>query len=217
VCSAALISDASGRVRDLVGTLHGDIIELDVGNSDCAYGFETVAAITSSTVRTATCGGATFPTTGNGLAGVPVTLVTAAGVFDYNTIASNTSTVLTFTRPMSAAPTGTVLVGSIHAILESGRFGNRDPAHLKTFPFLRMFFEVGSGGYAYVSASGDQDDVAVVDAAGVDLTATDGEAEVMPSVEGRYLKLRVDVLAPGVSVRLLPMRIDVMSGEAAGV
>lgn len=217
VCSAAVVADGTSLKRTLVGTLHGDIIELDVGESDCAYGFEPVAAITSSTVRTATCSGASFPTSGSALAGLPVMFVDASGNFTYNTIGSNTGTVLTFTRPMAAAPTGTLIVGGIHAILESGRFALGDPAHLKGMPFVRLFFETGADGTLYLSVAGDQDDPAVVDAAGYDLSSSDGEAEACPMVEGRWLKFRLDVFEPGTSVRLLAPRIETAGGGASSV
>jgi len=208
VTAAHTVSDRTGALRTVVGTVHGDLIELDVGTSDCGYGAEPVGTITASTTRTVTCGAASFLTSGNAWKGAPVVFVDASGNFTYNTIAENTGTVLTFTRPMATAPTGKVIVGGIHAILESGRFHAGDPAHIKGLPFIRLIYSVGDDGQVYVSVAGDQDDAAVVDAAGVDLTGADGEAEIMPLVEGRFLKIRLDVVEPGTEVRLLTMRLE---------
>lgn len=218
VTSARTFADRTGTLRSVVGTLHGDFVELDVGTSDGCYATEPVGTITSSTLRTVTCSAASFPTSGNGLAGLGVVLVdTTTGAFTYNTIASNTSTTLTFTRFMDAAPTGKVIVGGIHAILESGRFHGGDPGHWKGMPNVRLIYSVDEDGQVYLSVAGDQDDPAVVDAAGLDLMGADGEAECLPLVEGRFLKIRLDAVEPGCEVRLLALRPEFAGGTLADV
>ena len=215
VTAAATIPDRSGRTRTVVGTLQGDLIELDVSNSDGAYGFEPVAAITSSTRTTVTCSGASFPTSGDGLKGLPVTLVDSSGNVTYNTVASNTGTVLTLQRIVATAPTGTVIVGAIHGIIESGRFHLGDPGRDKVFPLAKVAFSPDSDGVFYLSVAANQDDVAVVDAAGGDLTLADGEEQFWPRVRGKLLKWRLDVLEPGCDPAFIAIRHDVVK-KAAG-
>lgn len=208
------VGDPAGNLRTLVGDIQGTIWEIDISNSDGAYGFEPVNAITSSTVRTVTCSGASFPTSGNALKGVPVVFVDSSGNFTYNTIASNTGTVLTLAR-IQTAPTGTCIVGGIHAIMETGRFHLGDPARDKVLGFARVAFSPDTDGQFWFSYASNQGTAAVAGATtDGDLTLTDGEEQFWIRERGRLLRWRIDVVEPGCDPAFLGVLLDVTRREA---
>jgi hypothetical protein len=142
---------------------------------------------------------------------VPVVLVDASGNFTYNTIASNTGTVLTFARLMATAPTGTLIVGGIHMRLTTGKFTMGQADTEKALAHLRVCFSPISSGQAWVSCAGDQDDPAVTSGGEIDLSKTDGEELVSPLVRGKMLQMQLDVVTPGIAPAFTVMRPDIRS------
>lgn len=90
---------------------------------DGGYGFEPVQTAASGTVRSATVSGTPFPTSGDGLNGIPCLVVRAAGTVERTKIVSNTSSVLTFDRDLASAVTSSdqVVVGGFLMDIETGR------------------------------------------------------------------------------------------------
>ena len=217
VTYVATLAMRTGALQTFAGDVQGNLWELDVGSSDGAHqasgasAWGAVQAITSSTRDTATCSGAAFPTAGDGLKGVPVTFVDASGNFTYNTILSNTATVLTFVRYMATAPTGTVVVGGIHMRMTTGKFTMGQADIDKAMAHLRVCFSPIASGQAWVSCSGDQSDPAVTSGGEIDLSKTDGEEIVSPMVVGKMLQIQVDVIAPGIEPAFTVMRPDLRS------
>jgi hypothetical protein len=217
VTYAATLAMKDGTLWTVCGDIQGNLWQMDVGESDGAYqevgasAWGAVNAITSSTRGSATCSGASFPTAGHGLKGVPVVLVDASGNFTYNTIASNTGTVLTFARLMATAPTGTLIVGGIHMRLTTGKFTMGQADTEKALAHLRVCFSPISSGQAWVSCAGDQDDPAVTSGGEIDLSKTDGEELVSPLVRGKMLQMQLDVVTPGIAPAFTVMRPDIRS------
>lgn len=213
----ATLPDPSGSLHTIAGDLQGDPWELDISNSDGAYGFEPKNAITASTRLTVTCGGAAFPTTGDALKGIPVTFVDASGNFTYNTIASNTATVLTLARIESTAPTGTAYVGAIHGIIETGRFAWGDPSRAKVLAYARVAFSPQDDGQFFFSFTFNQGDATVGSDADGDLALTDGEEQFWVRQNGKLLRWRIDVLEPGCDPAFLGVMLDVPRRQALAV
>lgn len=215
VTECVSLADPNGAYQTIAGDAQGGLWQLDVGNSDGAFGFEPVNAITSSTRLTVTCSGAAFPTTGDTLKGVPVVFIDATGGFTYNTVASNTATVLTLARIEATAPTGTVVVGGIHGIIETGRFHLGDPARDKVMAFARVAFSPDSDGQFWFSYAANQADAAVASATtSGDLTLTDGEEQFWMRQRGRLLRWRIDVVEPGCDPAFLGVLLDLPRKEA---
>lgn len=118
----------------------------DITPGDGAFGFQSSQAITGSTTRTVTVGGTPFPTAGQGLAGCPAYILDSSGNFTRTVIASNTDNDLTFVDYLSAAPSGTVVVGGILRVIESGWFDTGDPATWKILEAVRTVADT-SGSY----------------------------------------------------------------------
>ena len=203
------LADPSGGLHTIAGDLQGDGWELDIGTSDGGFGFEQKNAITSSTRLTVTCSGAAFPTTGDGLKGVPVTFIDASGNFTYNTIASNTATVLTLARIEATAPTGTAYPGAIHAIIETGRFAWSDPARAKVLAYARVAFSPQDDGQFFFSFTFNQGDSTVGSDPDGDFTGTDNEDQFWIRQRGNLLRWRLDVLEPGCEPAFLGVFLDV--------
>jgi hypothetical protein len=73
----------------------GRVYELFSGEVDGVPSGTTESAITAATAGTITAGAAAFYTTGSGLAGMPVLVVSPSGACQWVRIQSNTATVLT--------------------------------------------------------------------------------------------------------------------------
>ncbi|MCP5065895.1 MAG: hypothetical protein GY946_04950 [bacterium] len=123
----SVLDEGGERVR-LAGDSFGFLWQTELSaatNSDGAFGFEPVQTLTSgATVRSGSSAGTPFPTTGDGLDGVPFLWVSADGALEWNRIISNTSAVLTFAWDLSAAPDDQdqVVVGGLYATAMSGRY-----------------------------------------------------------------------------------------------
>jgi hypothetical protein len=119
ITASCLGQDSSGEVRAWVGDENGNLWALS--------GVRQVegAAITGQLTGTATAGGAstltdagaTFQTTNNGLAGVPVRILSGTGIGQERIIQSNTGTQLTVSSAWSTQPdaTSVYLIGYIES------------------------------------------------------------------------------------------------------
>lgn len=115
----------TGDFVTVVGTAFGEVIQLDVGTSDGAYGFDPVAAYSSysAATKTVTLTTTPLPTSGDGLKGVAVLKVDATGGVEWGYISTNTSGTFATVTPFTTAPTtGDVFIfGGIEWRLESSR------------------------------------------------------------------------------------------------
>lgn len=209
------VPGTDGALRTLAGDIYGDVWELDVGNCDGAFGFEPKATLTAATKVLLTASAASFPTTGDGLAGVPAILVrVTTGAMEHFVIASNTGTALTPVRPFTAAPAigDVVMVGGIHMGYETGRphFGVHG-VH-KQVGWVKTFFVADSDGQAWVSSAAEHDDPTLD--ASIDLTLEDGEELSWSFKHGRFWKYRFDCIEPGCDPVLLGLGVEVNVPDA---
>lgn len=162
----------------LVGDFGGHIWQIDLPeatNCDGAFGFEPVQTLSAATVNTLTVASSVFPTSGEGLAGVPATVVYAAGTIAQTKVASNTGTVLTLESDLATAPAADdqVIVGCVPAIWRSGRFtpSNRwDRAKMIGVQITHQKDSDGEFHYAYAS---DEDSALKVVPTGEDVRKGD--------------------------------------------
>jgi hypothetical protein len=200
VTYVASVVDGAGVQRTLAGDIHGQLWELDTGESDGAYGFEPVQEVQAGSTRaTFSVSGTPLPTSGDGLAGVPVLLVDSAGDVVRCRVASNTSSVVTLTTYLTTAPSaGTkAIFGGIHREVASGRFTYEDPALVKILEAVKVTFAREAAGTFWVSWLVDNGSFAVVSAAGGSGSASDGEEHFWVRARGRRLGLRLDSFTPG--------------------
>ena len=99
--SLATYTTPLGALGTYMGDYWGRVYELGSGDRDGVPGASSGAAavgpiaVTSATTGTVTASGASFYTTGSGLAGMSCAVVSPSGTWQWRRIASNTGTVLT--------------------------------------------------------------------------------------------------------------------------
>lgn len=207
--------DDAGTSRVLAGDIQGNVWELDVSNSDGAYGFEPHQVVASGTSSTATSASTPFPT---GIEGCPVTLVrVATGEIEQNTIASRTSAALTFTRYTTALAAGDyVCVGAIPMFVKSGKGHHGSPSAQKSMFMVDVAFSTDGDGTYYMAFAADQDDVTVTSSSiQGDLTLTSGKDRFFASVFGRSLQWAFLCFEPGCDPTLLDVELGIE--QMAGV
>lgn len=119
--SIATFTAIGGSVGTYLGDYWGRVYELNSGEREGvpAGASTTAAAVTSATPSTVTVSGAAFYTTGAGLAGLPVAVLSPAGAWQWRRIESNTADTLTLDitndAPWTTTPAAgwTVVVGGI--------------------------------------------------------------------------------------------------------
>lgn len=158
-------TDTVGRTRFRVqkrGALHKMRLACFV-QGDGAFGFEGVQAVSSATARTITVGSSVFPTTGSGLAGVPVWVVRDTGSTELRKIVSNSATVLTLDRDLDYTPDSSdqIVVGGIFMDLQTGRWDLGETRRPKSWMDLWVNHTPGEAkftGYTLaMRASGEED------------------------------------------------------------
>lgn len=212
------VNDDAGAAHVMAGDIQGNLWELDVSNVDGAFDFEPNQAATAGTADTATFSGTPLPTSGDGLKGVPCTLVrVAAGTFEQTTVASNTSSVVTFARFTTPLAAGDyVCFGAIPQILQSGKDTLGDPAKQKSMFMASVIFSPDVDGTFYAAFSADQDDPTVASAAiQGDLTQTSGRELFLPGVYGRSVQFMLVCLEPGCDPTFFDIERSIE--QAAGV
>lgn len=93
LCTVTLSDNTIGL---FLGDYWGRVFQFFSGDVDgVPSGTDHTKPITAATSSTVTCGAATFATSGNGLAGLPVGILSPSGAWQIRRIQSNTATVLT--------------------------------------------------------------------------------------------------------------------------
>ncbi|MCP5015053.1 MAG: hypothetical protein GY938_07175, partial [Ketobacter sp.] len=156
--------DADGNNVCLVGDMMGNLWHADhtdATNSDGAFGFEPVQAVGSSSTTSSLdlASGTPYPTSGEGLAGVPVTIGYADGSLAHAIIESNTSSVLTLRALLTTAPSSgeRSSAGCIPSIWKSGRFHAGDKWDASTIRSIQIGHQKDSDGEFHFAYADDED------------------------------------------------------------
>jgi len=195
---AKTVNDKDGNLRTLAGDIYGHVWELDVSNTDGAYGFEPVQTVTSPTTVGFSVTGTPLPAS-SALKGSKVWFMDGDGDFTHATVATNTTSAVVFTTRLASAPAAgmPVVFGGIHQRIESGWFSYDEKNLRKIFEAIRVAFAYKSEGQYWVSVATNQETVAVLDPDGGSLTTLDGEEIHWVRMEGKRLKIRIDTIGPG--------------------
>jgi hypothetical protein len=151
--SFAQFTDTNGDLGLYMGDHWGRVYQMFDGAHDGPPSGTTEETITGATVSTITASGATFYTTGGGLAGMPIAVKSPAGIWQWVRAASNTGTVITLDTTngpeLSPVPSGDgweVIVGGIRWFWNTSFLDFKVPTHAKQSRFL------------FVAASSSADD-----------------------------------------------------------
>lgn len=220
VMAAGTVIGPDGKPATLLGDPFGNVFQVGLGSYDTVpdmSGIEPVVTLTAGTVRTATQGGTTWPTTNTGLAGVPALIVYANGTAAATKIASNTSSVLTFTHDLDTAPANgdQVVVGGIWTRWRSGKFALEEDWSAKVMRDLVVSHSPEADGQYHVAVSSDQSDPAIPTtgySAG-DLTDTTGRRRFRPQTRGQLHQIEYNLLEPGTTGHIRGHQIAVQVGS----
>ncbi|MGE0590921.1 MAG: hypothetical protein AB7G23_03075 [Vicinamibacterales bacterium] len=153
--SLATFTDATGATGLYCGDYWGRVYELFSGTVDGPPSGDTEATITAATSGTVTCSGASFYTTGSGLAGMPAAVVGPAGAWQWVRVQSNTGTVLTLDTTdgpeLGPVPSGSgwmVIVGGIEWYGWFGRWDFQTPDRRKRGGWVFLQGEASSTAHA---------------------------------------------------------------------
>lgn len=115
--------EIDGRIETLYGGYFDQTLLSNAGNTD-GVAAEVAATVTSSTTTVITCSAASFATSGQGLKGSPVAVISGTGKYQISTVTSNTGTALTVSPALTTEPVAgdVVLVGGIIYRWKSGVF-----------------------------------------------------------------------------------------------
>jgi len=195
---AKTVTDKDGNLRTLAGDIYGHVWELDVSNTDGAYGFEPVQTITSPTKTGISVTGTPLPAS-SALKGVPVWMMDGDGDFTRATVSTNTTSAVVFTTRLATTPSAGMpcVFGGIHQRIESGWFSYDEKNLRKIFEAIRVAFAYKAEGQYWVSVATNQGTVTVLDPDGGDLMTLDGEEHHWEREEGKRLKIRIDTIGPG--------------------
>ena len=223
ITASGVVTGTDGEDVVVLGTVTGELFQADVSNSDGAFGFEPKTTATAATTTTWTDSGASFPTSGDGLAGVPFWAKQAAGEFVRATIQSNTETKLTFTKHLDAAFTigDEGYVGAIPLHFRTGKFDLGVGEEDHTISNLTHIFSPDTDGTAFVATGADQDALTIptFGSASLDLTLADGEDLTQMNETGKSHQFETYCLEPGCDPQFLGLGMLVQArGKArAGV
>ena len=159
VTAAWRLEEPDGSAATFTGDIQGCIFQQGLSTSDGAYGFEQVQTVSSSTVRSATVASTPFPTSSDGLNGVPVWAVASDGTFSRSCVASNTSSALTYRRFQTAQTATTqMVVGGILMWVQTGRFDFGDRMNKKIVPGYTVAHSPESDGQYFFFYAYEQED-----------------------------------------------------------
>lgn len=214
VTAAVTLPGPGGSFVTVTGCEDGTLWQIDAGDIDGAFGFEPKATVTGYTAstRTITASGASFPTSGDGLKGVPVVMLPDTGPpYEMGVVASNTGTTLVLASPPDTAPAADdfVLVGAIPLDVQT-TFDYEQPELLKSVEAVTLAHKVESAATeVWCGACADNDVPAVFvprsgsTADSALMTATDGQKHFwLYTARGRKLSLRFLSFVRGTPVRL---------------
>ena len=199
VTALARVVDGGGESHILTGSVHGNICELNVGESDGAYGFEPVQAVDGSCTSLSLTGLAGLPTSGDGLSGLPVYMIDASGNFTRTTVATNTATAIVPTSFITPpANTTQIVIGAILFDMMTGRWHGGDLRDQKTIPTLTVGFSPQTRGQMWVASAVDQGTpgLSVSRDDEIDMTDSTGRSVVHLGQHGYLHKQRIVALAP---------------------
>lgn len=220
--AAAAVTLPDGSQEIVLGDGLGCVWHADIGSVDGAFGFEPRQVVQSgATARTFSVSGTPLPTSGAGLRGVPVLLITSAGDFTLAKVASNTSSAVTLWGDLTAAPaSGTVAIfGAIDLYPLTGRFSLGITDEEKTIPDLSIVHSPGASGRYFVVAAADQDDLAVPafgDTYGL-LTDADAHAQHAICLSGRLHQFGLHAFGPGDDPAFLRFELTVYARSRVSV
>lgn len=229
VTAAATVPGPDGQPVTLVGDAEGQVWQLDTGYSDGAYGFEPRQVLSSYTAstRTLTFSGTPLPTSGDGLKGVPVCVVSAtAGTFERARVVSNTSSTAVLSAQLTTTPSASdyVVFGGIPLDIQTAQFDNEQPELYKWLEGLTLAHETESAATEVWCAAGADDaeptcfkpDGSTVDYA--DASESDGEKHYgLYSPRGRALSVRLFAFVRGYALRLRGMVLSIRTPDEAEV
>lgn len=222
VTYAETVFPPDGVRRMIVGTAAGDVLEYGIQTTDGCYGVEPVQTVGSATTSTIVLSGTpALTTSGDGLKGVQVLVVSSTGEVRHNIVAGNTSDTLTLGLTWTAPTAGDkVILGGIHLRLKTGKFHLDQPMVPKVLRWIEVATGVDSDGVYYVSAAGDQDDPSITSNTlddGTtpvygDLTRTDdgrstGKETFNIEMMGNLLQVGLDCFEPGCDPSILGIRM----------
>ncbi len=147
---------SSGQVKLFVGDYWGRVYQYFTDLIEGVPGGTITAAVTSATTGSVTCAAAAFYTTGDGLTGMPVAVVSHTGDWQFRTIASNTGTAITIDTtngsPWSRVPDAsyTVVVGGIDWFWSTALLNAGKPLHRKVGHYVYAEFKASGPGDATI-------------------------------------------------------------------
>jgi hypothetical protein len=156
IASLAQYTDAQGALRVYAGDYWGRLFALfDATRDGVPAGASTVTGtVTSATSSTLVDTAATFYTTGDGLAGLPVAVRSPAGGWQWRRIASNTADTLTLEtttdNPWTTTPAAgwTYIIGGIEWYWTTPWLDFGEPTRIKRLSWLFAQLKPASGSHA---------------------------------------------------------------------
>ena len=215
---------AHGQVRDsngvplcIAGDSLGNIIQIDVGDSDGAYGFDPVTTVTaSSTTRLVEVGTGTL--SGMDVAGAPAIWLAADGTLTFFQIASHDDDSVVPVEDLASAPAADdqVIIGGIHMWLKSGRFTLQEERRWKGIAYAITTHSPVASGEVYPAFSYDQGTPDVPDRGYtvIDLTNVEGRTRLEWAERGLFHQFELQALTPGNTPAILAIELGVVvSGD----
>ncbi len=211
--TAAVNVPYGGLTQTVVSDVEGCLWQIDTGYSDGAYGFEPKCTVSSYTVATRSLAitGTTLPTSGDGLAGVPVVIINATtGSYQMAKVSTNTSGAAILLAPITTPSASDIVIfGAIPMDMLSGECDFEEPELMKWVEAITLAHEVESAATeVYCGAAVDNDDPAVfIPRSGsvadfADMTETDSQHHFwLYTARGRSVVFRFLAFARGYRVR----------------
>lgn len=167
--SFATFTNGEGVTGTYVGDYWGRVFELFSGDRDgVAANVATAdlsASVTSATSGSVTAAGASFPTAGSGLAGLPVAVRDPAGNWQWRRVESNTGTAITLDTtndaPWTTTPSSgwTVVVGGIEWYHDTPWLDEGRPEREKKYGWLFLQGRASSADHRVTVQARFNDDV----------------------------------------------------------
>lgn len=222
VTAAGTVVGPDGDFYTIVGTAFGEVLQLGVGTSDGAYGFNPVATYSSytSATKTVTLTTSPLPTTGDGLKGIPVLKVDSDGDVETAYISTNTSGTFATVTPFTTAPTtGDVFIfGGIEWRLETSRCDYGSPETRKRLSSVHASFKTQTvEGQVWCYGAKDDDTGTVfnrrsdglADVATLSSQWNGGKRFDLGKGAGRRQMFGFLALCPGFDVKLLSWKAEI--------
>jgi len=135
--SLSEFTTSAGTLGVYFGDYWGRVYQLFSGEIDGPPSGTTSATLTGATSSTLTASAAAFYTTGSGLAGMPVAVLSPAGAWQWLRVQSNTGTVLTLDTTNGPSFTGDVTMGTWTVYVGAIEWYWRTPASDNGLPEMK--------------------------------------------------------------------------------